>query len=202
MTLRVYLDEGRKRTFAAALDWPGWARSGRTAEAALESLEAYLPRYAAVVRRAGLDAPVVDGFEVVERVPGTGTTDFGALGDAPAVDLAPLVPGEGDRLAALVAASWAVFDEIAAGAPAQLRKGPRGGGRDRDQVVAHVLNAEAGYVRTLGVKARAAAHDVVPEVSWREDLLGVLREARSGEPVRERGWPPRYAARRIAWHVL
>jgi hypothetical protein len=205
MTLRVYLDEGRTKTFAAALDWPGWARSGRTAEAALESLEAYLPRYAVVVRRAGLDVPALqdgDGFEVVERIPGTGTTDFGALGNPPAADLAPLAAGEGERLASLVAASWAVFDDVAAGAPAQLRKGPRGGGRDRDQVVAHVLNAEAGYVRTLGVKARAAAHNVLPEVTWREELLGVLRTANSGEPVKERGWPPRYAARRIAWHVL
>jgi hypothetical protein len=202
MTLRVYLDEGRKRTFAAAFDWPGWARSGRTAEGALEALEAYLPRYAVVVRRAGLEVPAVDGFEIVERVPGTGTTDFGALGDAPAADLAPLAPGEGSRLADLVGASWAVFDDVAAGAPEQLRKGPRGGGRDRDQVVAHVLNAEAGYVRTLGIKARAAAHNVLPEVTWREELLGLLRDTRSGEPLKERGWPPRYAARRIAWHVL
>ncbi len=202
MTLRVYLDEGSKRTFAAALDWPGWARSGRTAEAALETLEAYLPRYAVVAERAGLEVPAVDGFEVVERVQGTANTDFGALGDPPKADLAPLGAGEGERLAGLVAAAWAVLDDVAGGAPAQLRKGPRGGGRDRDQVVAHVLNAEAAYVRKLGITARAAAHNRMPEVTWREELLGLLRDARSGEPVTERGWPPRYAARRIAWHVL
>ena len=205
MSLRVYLDEGRKRTFAAALDWPGWARSGKNGEAALEALEAYLPRYAVVVRRAGLEPPDAlsgDAFDVVERVPGTGTTDFGALGDPPRADLAPLAPGEMARLADLVSAAWAVFDDVAAAAPAQLRKGPRGGGRDRDQVVAHVLNAEAGYVRKLGVKARQAAHNERPDVTWREELLAVLRSAPTGAPPAERGWPPRYAARRIAWHVL
>jgi predicted RNase H-like HicB family nuclease len=203
MTVRVYLDEGRKRTFAAALDWPGWARSGRTAEEALDALQDYLPRYAVAVHEAGLEVPSADaGFEVVERVPGTATTDFGALGSAPSVDLEPLADGEGERLAALVAASWSVFDVVVSGAPPVLRKGPRGGGRDRDQVVAHVLNAEAAYVRTLGITARGAKQNVAPEVTWRDELLGLLRSARSAEPVKERGWPPRYAARRIAWHVL
>jgi hypothetical protein len=200
--LRVYLDEGRKKTFAVAFDWPGWARPARTAEAALETLEAYLPRFAPVARRARLQPPAVDGgFEIVERVPGTATTDFGALGNPPGADLAPLEPGETDRLAALVGAAWEVFDEIAAGAPAELRKGPRGGGRDRDKIVAHVINAEAGYIRQLGLKASTAGQEV-PRPSWREAVLAALRQARESGPLRDRGWPPRYAARRIAWHVL
>src|SRR4051794_19528454 len=130
MPLRVYLEEGSKKTFAVALAWPGWARAGKGGEAALEALEAYLPRYAPVVRRAGLEPPEVGGFEIVERLPGGTTTDFGALEKAPKADEAPLEAGEPERLAALVQAAWDVFDDVAAGAPAELRKGPRGGGRD------------------------------------------------------------------------
>jgi hypothetical protein len=201
MTLRVYLEEGRKKTFAVALDWPGWARAGKGGEAALEALEAYLPRYLPVVRRAGLTPPDVEGFEVLEQIPGSATTDFGAPDRTAQADLAPLAPGEAERLAALVEAAWAVFDEVVAGAPAELRKGPRGGGRDRDKIVGHVLGAEAGYVRMLGLRASTAGQEV-PDPAWRPAVLDLLRAATDPGAVRERGWVPRYAARRIAWHVL
>ena len=200
--LRVYLEEGRRRSFAIAVDWPGWARAGRTPEAALEALDAYLPRFAPVARRAGLEPPSVDGgVDVIEHVPGTANTEFGALGDPPKADLAPLDPGEAQQLAALVAAAWAVFDDVARDAPAELRKGPRGGGRDRDKIIAHVINAEAAYIRKLGLRAPIAGREV-PEPVWREDVVAILRSARQGEPLVERGWPVRYAARRIAWHAL
>jgi hypothetical protein len=201
MSLRVYLEEGSKKTFAIALDWPGWARAGKGAEAALDALEAYLPRYAPVVRQAGLEPPKVDGFEIVERVPGGATTDFGAPEKDPQADSAPLAPGETDRLAALLQAAWEIFDDVAAGAPAELRKGPRGGGRDRDKIVAHVVNAEASYIRKLGLKASTSGQDV-PDPTWRPTVLEVLRSAADSGPLKERGWTPRYAARRIAWHVL
>jgi hypothetical protein len=201
MPLRVYLEEGSKKTFAVALDWPGWARAGKGAEAALDSVEAYLPRYAPVVRRAGLEPPEVDGFEIVERFPGGGATDFGTLDKGPKADEAPLAQGETDRLAALVRAAWEVFDEVAAGAPAELRKGPRGGGRDRDKIVAHVMGAEASYIRMLGLKASTTGQDV-PDPTWRPAVLEIIRSAAGSGPLRDRGWTPRYAARRIAWHVL
>ena len=200
--VRIYTEGGPKRTFAVALDWPGWARSGKGEEAAIETLDAYLPRYAAVLRRAGIEPPSTDaGFEVVDRLPATATTDFGALDKAPAADLEPLRPGETERLAAVVAAAWEEFDEVVAHAPAELRKGPRGGGRDRDKVRAHVLNAEASYVRKLGLRASTAGQEV-PDPSWRPQVLEVLRTATGPERIGEKGWLPRYAARRIAWHVL
>jgi hypothetical protein len=49
-------------------------------------------------------------------------------------------------------ARWPTFDEIAAASPAELRKGPRGGGRDRDrdQLIGHVVGADTAYARKLG----------------------------------------------------
>jgi hypothetical protein len=201
MSLRVYLEEGSKKTFAVALEWPGWARAGKGAEAALDALEAYTPRYTSVVLRAGLELPDVDGFDVVERLPGGATTDFGALEKGAKADLEPLQRGETGRLAALVQAAWEVFDDVAATAPAELRKGPRGGGRDRDKIVAHVVNAEASYIRKLGLRASTAGQEV-PDPTWRPAVLDALRSATDPGPRKEGGWTPRYAARRIAWHVL
>jgi len=200
--VRIYTEGGPKRTFAVALDWPGWARSGKGEEAAIEALDAYLPRYAAVLRRAGIEPPsTAAGFEVVERLPATATTDFGALDKDTAADLEPLRPGETERLAAILAAAWEVFDDVVASAPAELRKGPRGGGRDRDKVRAHVMNAEASYIRKLGVPGSTAGQEV-PDPVWRPQVLEVLRTATGPERFGEKGWLPRYAARRIAWHVL
>ncbi|HYY10724.1 MAG TPA: hypothetical protein VE781_07270 [Kineosporiaceae bacterium] len=200
--VRIYLEGGPKKTFAVALDWPGWARAAKGEEAAIESLEAYLPRYAAVLARAGLEPPSVDaGFEVVDRLPATATTDFGALDKDTALDLEPLRPGEAERLAAIVGAAWEEFDDVVAHAPAELRKGPRGGGRDRDKVRAHVVNAEASYIRKLGLRASTAGQEV-PDPVWRPEVLEVLRTATGPERFGEKGWLPRYAARRIAWHVL
>jgi hypothetical protein len=205
MTTRVYLDGGPKRTFACALDWPGWARSGKGDEAALDALATYLPRYAEVARRAGVEVPAdaADGFEVVEHLPASANTDFGALGDMPEADREPLTAEEAERFAALLGASWAFLDDVAASAPAQLRKGPRGGGRDRDAIVAHVVAAEAAYVRKVGVPGgRKATADAAAVAATRAAVLEVLRGARGGEPLAERGWAARYAVRRFTWHVL
>jgi hypothetical protein len=191
--------------FASALDWPGWCRSGKGEERALEALAAYAPRYAPVPAEAGVRFPAraSDAFDVVERVPGSATTDFGAPGEAAARDGEPLSRTEAKRHAELVAAAWKVFDRIAAGAPAELRKGPRGGGRDRDAIIAHVLEAEAAYARKLGLRHQAPALGDDEAISaLRSAIVGCLRAALAGGPVVEKGWRPPYAARRIAWHVL
>ncbi|MGZ4781796.1 MAG: hypothetical protein ACXVYL_07860, partial [Oryzihumus sp.] len=150
----VYLEQGRARTFAVTLDWPGWARSGKGDEGALDALAEYAARFLPVARRTGLPVDFADDdvtFEVVERVPGTPTTDFGAIDAVLGRDAAPVTDEEGERLARCVEAAWAELDEVAAGTSAELARGPRGGGRDRDPMLAHVLGAEQSYARKIGV---------------------------------------------------
>ena len=91
--LNVYLEVGSRRTFAAALDWPGWCRIGQDKTTALQSLFEYGRRYARVLRSARLGFQIlkdVSAFIVVERLKGNATTDFGAPDKAPAGDAEPL----------------------------------------------------------------------------------------------------------------
>ena len=201
----MYFEVGSKKVFACALEWPGWCRSAKTEDDALEVLADYAARYAPVAAAAGVRFPksAADSFEVVERLAGTTTTDFGAPGEPASADRAPLTKAQAARLAVLVDASWAFLDRVVAGAPPALRKGPRGGGRDRDKIVDHVIGAEVSYIRKLGLRFRQPAIDDAGGVAEvRDAILEVLRAARAPAPDLEKGWPYRYVARRIAWHVL
>jgi hypothetical protein len=116
---------------------------------------------------------------------------------------AKVAPAAARRLAGLVRAAWATFDKIAAASPAELRKGPRGGGRDRDKMINHVIDAETVYARKLGVKLkRPVLNDVAAIEELREAVAAVVGARSDGSPVVPNGWTTRYAARRIAWHVL
>jgi hypothetical protein len=203
----VYLEAGRKRTFALAVDWPGWARSGNDEEAALEALADYAGRYAIVARAAGRRPPATADsavpFDVVERMPGNATTEFGAPGVVPKLDHQVWPVREAKRHAELLAAAWDRLDDVVAGAPASLRKGPRGGGRDRDAIVDHVLGAEHAFRRKAGLKV-PPPKDRAANDRLREQFLDLLRAGYdpSDPDDAARAWPLPYAARRIAWHVL
>ena len=209
--LRVYLEEGARRTFAMALDWPGWGRSGRTAEAALETFLTYRERYAEVALAAGLRVPpaapdvadladVADVVDVAARVPGNATTDYGAPGVVPPLDGDGWTPDRAERETALLLAVWERLDAVAAAAPAQLRKGPRGGGRDRDAIVEHVLSTEPAYARKAGLR-RKAPTDRAGLDELRAELVALLRGGDGRAPA-AKGWPAPYAVRRLAWHAL
>jgi hypothetical protein len=203
----VYLEVGPKRVFAGSFDWPGWGRFekgfGKGPEAALEALTAYAPRFALIADEAGLTFPKKIEFDVVERVTGGGGTEFGIPEKVTERDTEPVGKREAERMAALVTAAWRVFDRVAAKAPAELRKGPRGGGRDRDKMIAHVIGAEFGYARQLDITRKASEpYDPAEVAALRDEMLAVLRRPSDGSPVKPKGWPTRYAARRIAWHVL
>jgi hypothetical protein len=133
-------------------------------------------------------------------VDGDASTAFGVPAIIAAADRTPVDADEAQRLAAVVEAAWAELDRIAAAAPEELRKGPRGGGRDRSKIVQHVVDAEAAYANVMGRRHRPV--DPALLAVMRADLLDILRRPSDGSPIAGRKWPPRYAARRIAWHAL
>jgi hypothetical protein len=201
----VYIEAGNKRIFACAYDWPGWCRSAKDEAGALEALAAYADRYAPVAKRAreGFDRKSITSFRVVERIRGSANTDFGVPHEIAKRDTTALSAAEGERIGGLVTAAWAQFDQVVKGAPAVLRKGPRGGGRDRDKMVDHVLAAEGAYVRKLGLRLTAPdRHDVAGIKAFRKTVIEALIKPSNGKPPVEKGWPQRYVARRIAWHAL
>ena len=207
MPVRVVVEEAPKRSFASAVDWPGWTRAGKTPDAALEALVEYAPRYATVARRARQPFTVpgdVAELKIVERLRGGGGTEFGVPGEAAGIEDEPVDDAELRRLTALLRAAWRQLDDIAAGARGvELRKGPRGGGRDLDKILAHVHDAETAYLGQLGARP--------PQTSdmgtIRDAFLDTLDARVTGRPIEsprrtKRPWSPRYAVRRAIWHVL
>jgi hypothetical protein len=211
--IKVYLEIGKKKTFAGALDWPGWCRSGRDETSALQALFEYGKRYERVVGTAQLAfQPPTDitAFTIIERLHGDATTDFGAPGIAPSGDRQPVGDAELECLKSLLQACWQAFDSATLAAfGKELRMGPRGGGRDINGIIAHVLGADAGYLSQLGWKFKPGEEIASREAmnQTRQAILEALGPAARGElPSRgPRGglrWTPRYFVRRSAWHVL
>ena len=169
--LRLFVEETPRKVFVSALDWPGLARGGKTEDLAVEALVAHLPRYAKVARKAGerFDPHDFD-IEVVSRTEGDAGSAYGIPSLVAPEDREPVDSREARRIASLVEASWDVFHSIASDAPESLRKGPRGGGRDRTKIIEHVTLADGGYARSMGIKGD-------PETA---DGLATLRAAYRG----------------------
>lgn len=202
MKIGVVIEAGAKKSFARAIDWPGWSRAGKTPALALEALEASAPRYAVVAEHAG-EPFEPDEYEVVEEVSGGGGTDFGVPSVITDLDARPTDRVDANRLVRLVEAAWVTLDEVTAKAPAELRKGPRGGGRDRDKMVAHVIEAEGAYAREMGLKVKEPdPTDLAGIDLMRTAMLDILREPSDGSALAGRKWTARYAASRVAWHAL
>lgn len=174
----------------------------------------YGSRYAKVVAALPvnfLPAPNVADIRIIESLPGTSGTDFGAPGAIPMADARPLDDAEFSRLTSILQSSWQVLEEVARRAAGHnLRKGPRGGGRDLEEMLAHVQGAEIAYLKRLGWKENE--HETVEALTTsstklRQSILSALDASRHGEyPQRGvRGgthWSARYFIRRDAWHVL
>jgi hypothetical protein len=209
----VYLEVGQKKIFAGALDWPGWCRSARDEETALATLGEYAPRYARIFSRTTIDfAPPDDpsALAVVERLAGTSTTDFGAPDVAPARDAEPFDEATRERSEAILTAIWRAFDRTVRTAEGkELRKGPRGGGRECDGIVRHVLGADAAYLRRVGQKF--SQDDSAPldqELRRTREAIGAALAAGVRGEIPAQGprggalWTPCYFVRRVAWHTV
>jgi hypothetical protein len=190
--IRVGLEVGKTWVFASALDWPGWCRRGKGEDAALSTLMEYTDRYPAVAGTAFRGGSP----QVIGRVPGDASTDFGAPSAVGPWDHEDWSGTEAARHLNLLQGCWNAFDEAAAAAPPVLPKGPRGGARDRDGIIEHVCHAERSYARRIGTR-------VPPQTPWPEQRAAISRalvdEQGSASPTR---WPRRYLVRRAAWHVL
>ena len=190
---------------AVAPDWPGLERGATTGEAAVERLLSYLPRYAKVTKLAGMEAtfatPAV--VDMVEQYPGTGSTDFWGVSFAfSSFDLQTLSAEVLERELTLMRACWTFFDDVRSRVSAEMQRGPRGGGRDRDHIVRHTFAAELDWAKKLEVRTPL-------EVMLTDEGLKAHREAYCDE-IRAlhsqgkmaRTWPLRYLIRHTAYHTL
>jgi len=208
--VRTVIDRGPKgkRAVAFALDWPGWSRGAKTAEEALETLESYRARYRPVVALAQMAREFDDAgtLEIVEDKVGTPSTDFWAISFSPAaVETEPMDEAVLERGIALLRACWTFFDDVAARVSPEMRKGPRGGGRDRDRIVSHVIRVESeDFARKVGLRIPEGAA-VPPEArrEYRDDYVAAIRAYNAGEgPERMRSWNLPFLIRHSAYHTL
>jgi hypothetical protein len=213
MTVDVVIEAGRKRVFACALEWPGWARSGRTEAAALDALLAYAPRYARALGAAGSrfrPPPGLNAFTVAERLTGNATTDFGAPDIPSAAEAAAITKSDAGRLQAILEACWDTFARTVEGAgAAPLLTGPRGGGRTTARIVEHVLESHAAYLRMVSWRGSFDQPQDLPDSlrAPKHADAQVLALAAAGQtpeagPRGGARWTVRYFLRRAAWHIL
>ena len=149
----IYVEIANKRSFASAINWPGWTRSGKNPEQAKYNLFDYRERYKKVLEDSGIQfLPPFDISEllVVEQLEGNASTNFGAPGKMPEFDRQPINAEELERSIKILKACWKQFDLTAKAAQGvELRKGPRGGGRDLEGISWHLIEADKAYLGML-----------------------------------------------------
>ena len=205
--LRVTLETGlrAKKVVAVAPDWPGLARGAATEDAAIEQLLAYRPRYAGVAERAGMGAAfaAATAVDVVERYAGTGSTDFWGISFAFSGIDRQAVSGDAlERELTLMRASWAFFDDVRARVSADMRRGPRGGGRDRDHIVRHTVNTERVWAKKLGMPPPEDAVLTDEGLNAHRDAYCAAIRALHADGKMARTWPLRFLIRHTAFHTL
>jgi len=209
--MRVTLEIGPKgkKMVAVAPDWPGLSRGAKTGAEATERLRSYLPRYSQVARLAGMGAEfdAIKDVDVVEEYPGTGSTDFWGISFAfSSIDRQAMSADELERALMLLRACWAFFDDVRGRVSAELRKGPRGGGRDRDRIVRHILANEQDWAKGLGVVASLVTADgPLPTdkelKAFRDAYCHGIRDYHSQGKTAGK-WPLRYLIRHTAFHTI
>lgn len=207
-TLRVVVETGprEKKVVAVAPDWPGLERGATTEGAAIDRLQSYLPRYAKVAKLAGKEQEfsAITGVDVVEQYLGTGSTDFWGISFAlSSIDRAGMSKTELEHELSLMQACWRFFDGVRGRVSAEMARGPRGGGRDRDRIVLHTLGVEQDWAKKVGVQSREGV--VVAGAkglkAYRDEYCSAIRVFHS-ENRMARTWPLRFLVRHTAYHTL
>ena len=204
---RVTLEIGPKgkKVVAVAPDWPGLERGAKTREVAIERLRSYIPRYSQVAKLAEMEAEfdAITNVDVVEQYSGTGSTDFWGISFAfSSIDKQGMSGDELERELRLMQACWAFFDSVRGRVSAELRKGPRGGGRDRNRIVHHIFANEQDWAKGLGVHTPDDAMLTGKGLkAHRAAYCHAIRDYHSQGKLAGK-WPLRYLIRHTAFHTL
>ena len=210
MPVRTVIERGPrdKRSVAFSIDWPGWSRGAKTAELAWATLESHRERYRPVARLAGMSSEfdAAGPLEVVEDKVGTGSTDFWGISFSPcATEQGSMGGAELERRILLLRAAWEFFDGVAARVSPEMRKGPRGGGRDRDRIIGHTVRTESeDFAKQVGLRIPEGAA-LTPEGlrQHREAYVAAMRAYNAGEVTRRmRSWTLPFLIRHSAFHTL
>jgi hypothetical protein len=209
LPVRTVLERGPKgkKAVAFAIDWPGWSRGANTPSEALAALDSYRQRYRAIALTAGMhdEFDAAGPLSVIEERVGTGSTDFWGISFAPSsTEQGRMSEAEIDRKINLLRACWAFFDAVAARVSPQMRKGPRGGGRDRDTIIRHTIRTESeNFAKRLGLRTPEGAA-LTPDglIAYRDAYVAAMREYNSSEAKRMRSWTLPFLIRHSAFHVM
>ncbi len=210
MRVRTVIQRGPKdkRAVAFSIDWPGWSRGAKSAELALETLESYRERYRPVAGIAELQGEfdAAGPLEIVEDMVGTGMTDFWGISYSPSsTEHEPMGDAELERAITLLRACWTFFDGVAARVSPEMLKGPRGGGRDRDRIIRHVIRNESeDFAKQVGLRIPeegALTPDGLRQ--YRDAYAAAMRAYNAGEVERRaRSWTLPFLIRHSAYHTL
>jgi hypothetical protein len=210
MPVHTVIERGPKgkRSVAFGIDWPGWSRGATNAELALKLLESYRDRYRPVADRAGMarEFDASGPLEIVEDRIGTGSTDFWGISFSPsATEHGPMDEAEFERRITLLRACWAFFDGVAARVSPEMRKGPRGGGRDRDRIIRHTIRTESeDFAKQVGLRIPEGAALTSDGLRQHRDAyVAAMRAYNAGEIERRmRSWTLPFLIRHSAYHTL
>jgi hypothetical protein len=209
--IRTVVEHGTKdkRSVAFSLDWPGWSRGAKTGELALATLESYRERYRPVAGLAGMgrEFDTAGPLEVVEDRVGTGSTDFWGISFSPSAAERddPMDAARLERGITILQACWAFFDGVAARVSPEMRKGPRGGGRDRHRIIRHTIRTESeDFAKQVGLRIpEEAALTPGGLRQHREAYVAAMRAYNAGEVTkRMRSWTLPFLIRHSAFHTL
>ncbi len=210
MPVRTVIERGpkEKRSVAFGIDWPGWSRGAKSAELALETLESYRERYRPIADLAGLEREfdTAGPLEIIEEKVGTGSTDFWGISFSPsATEHGPMSEAELERGITLLRACWGFFDGVTARVSPEMRKGPRGGGRDRDRIIRHTIRTESeDFAKQVGIRIPeegALTPDGLRQ--HREAYIAAMRAYNAGQVERRmRSWTLPFLIRHSAYHTL